>query len=106
VAGRVSKELSLARDAWIFRGLWGLQGAPEAGGEFTDEEYRVLRDTLQDLQRVLILEELASTHDDWSQVPRAALAAHGLRDHELQTGEPVGDEWLYSPLSRWHNSNG
>ena len=63
--GRVSRNLSLARDAWFFRGLWGLQGDPKFGGEFTGEEYKVLRDTLQDLQKVFTSEELASTHDDW-----------------------------------------
>ena len=60
-----------------------------------------MRDTYQDLQKVLTPEELASTHDNWSEVPRAVLAAHGLRDAELQTGEPVDPIWLYNPRSYW-----
>ena len=90
-----SRRLSLARDAWIFVGLKGLQGFPDAGGEFTDEEYLVLREKYQDLQVVLTSEELASTHDEWSSLPRAELAAHGLRDAELQIDEPVDPAWLY-----------
>ena len=90
----ISERLSSARDAWI-HGLKGLMGSPDFGGGFTDAEYEVLRDNLKDLQRALTSEELASTHDDWKETPRAVPAAHGLRDQELDTGRRTGREWLY-----------
>ena len=54
-----------------------------------------MREKLQDLQTVTTSEDLASTQDEWGSMPRAELAAHALRDVEIETDRPTNPVFLY-----------
>ena len=94
-----SGQLSHARHHWI-RGTheWirGIRELAPFVQDYADEEMSTLRELLAELQTVPTSEELAARYNSWESVPRAELAAYGLRDIELKDQEPT-DLTYYDP---------